>query len=100
MTGASFRLLLILLEQTPHFQISRSDIVISKYAQSMSLFSAFRLSINLRSEKLQNKVSPNFSNVHPDFCTEFLSDFHPFSFLRSFRALSDPNRSDFEIANR
>ena len=39
----------------------------------------------VRSEKSQNKSSPNFSNFCPGFCPEFLSEFSP-NFLRSFRA--------------
>ena len=39
----------------------------------------------LRSEKLQNESSPNFSNFRPEFCPEFCSEFSP-NFLRSFRA--------------
>ena len=39
----------------------------------------------LRSEKLQNESSPNFSNFRPEFCPEFCSEFSP-NFVRSFRA--------------
>ena len=41
---------------------------------------------NLRSEKLQNESSPNFSNFRPEFCPEFCSEFSP-NFSRSFCAL-------------
>ena len=33
--------------------------------------------MNIRSEKSQNKSSPNFSNFCPGFCPEFLSEFSP-----------------------
>ena len=39
----------------------------------------------LRSEKLQNESSPNFSNFRPEFCPEFCSEFSP-NFSRTFRA--------------
>ena len=39
----------------------------------------------IRSEKLQNESSPNFSNFCPEFCPEFCSEFSP-NFSRSFRA--------------
>ena len=32
---------------------------------------------NIRSEKLQNESSPNFSNFHPGVCPEFRSEFSP-----------------------
>ena len=40
---------------------------------------------SFRSEKLQDKSSPNFSNVCPGFCPEFGSEFSPI-FSRIFRA--------------
>ena len=39
----------------------------------------------LRSEKLQNESSPNFSIFSPGFCPEFCSEFSP-NFSRIFRA--------------
>ena len=39
----------------------------------------------VRSEKLLNESSPNFSNFRPEFCPEFCSEFSPNS-SRSFRA--------------
>ena len=39
----------------------------------------------VRSEKLQNESSPNFSNFRPEFCPEFCSEFSP-NFSGSFRA--------------
>ena len=39
----------------------------------------------LRSEKLQNESSPNFSNFCPGFCPEFFSEFSP-NFSRIYRA--------------
>ena len=39
----------------------------------------------LRSEKLQNESSPNFSNFRPEFCPEFCSEFSP-NFSGTFRA--------------
>ena len=41
--------------------------------------------IFVRSEKLQNESSPNFSNFRPEFCPEFCSEFSP-NFSGSFRA--------------
>ena len=40
-------------------------------------------SYKIRSEKSQNKSSPNFSDFCPGFCPEFLSEFSP-KFLRFF----------------
>ena len=45
----------------------------------------------LRSEMLQNKSSPNFSNFHPEFRPEYCSEFAP-KFLRSFHAASRGKR--------
>ena len=39
----------------------------------------------IRSEKLQNERSPNYSNFCPGFCPEFCSEFSP-NFTRIFRA--------------
>ena len=39
----------------------------------------------LRSEKMQNKSFPKFSNFRPQFCPEFCSEFAS-NFLRSFCA--------------
>ena len=47
--------------------------------------SEIKKSENLRSEKLQNKSFPNFSNFRPEFCPEFCSEFSP-NFSRTFRA--------------
>ena len=41
--------------------------------------------IKVRSEKLQNRSFPNFSNLRPEFCPEYCSEFSP-NLLRSFRA--------------
>ena len=40
---------------------------------------------SFRSEKLQNKSSPNFSNFRPEFCPGFCSEFSP-KFSRIYRA--------------
>ena len=46
---------------------------------------AKNIRIFIRSEKLQNESSPNFSNFQPEFCPEFCSEFSP-NLLRGFHA--------------
>ena len=39
------------------------------------IFSIVSQEQKVRSEKVQNKKSPKFSNVRPEFCSEFRSEF-------------------------
>ena len=50
-----------------------------------------RISNSVRSEKLQNESSPNFSNFRPGFSPEFSSELSP-KFSRIFRALFPSKR--------
>ena len=53
----------------------------------------------VRSEKLQNESSPNFSNFGPGFCPEFCSEYSP-KFSRIFRASFRGKRRPGKVHHR